>query len=139
MQTPLPLADPARIIWLKRLPREGFRQLVSLCDVLLDPTHFGGGHTSYEAFCYGVPVVTLPSPYLRGRLTLSMLQQMGLEAELAVDSVARYIERAVELASDRTGRQCLSEQLKQRCGSLFDSERAVRSLTEALRSATNPI
>jgi predicted O-linked N-acetylglucosamine transferase (SPINDLY family) len=120
-----------RVLWLKRVPREPFRQLVTLCDVMLDPTQFGGGHTSYEAFAYGVPVVTWPSPYLRGRLTLSQLRQMGLESELAVDSVRTYVDRAVELANDRSQRQRLSRELSDRSRVLFDPAPAVQAVTEA--------
>ena len=127
------LGDGAnRVLWLNRLPREQFRQLITLCDVLLDPTHFGGGHTSYEAFAFGVPVVTLPSPYLRGRLTLSQLRQMDLERELAVSSVPEYIERAVQIANDSALRARLSRELIERSGRLFDSAPAVAAVTEAL-------
>jgi protein O-GlcNAc transferase len=36
-----------RIILLPRLDRQQFLALCVLCDVLLDPIHFGGGNTSY--------------------------------------------------------------------------------------------
>ena len=120
-----------RVLWLKRVPRERFRQLVILCDVMLDPTQFGGGHTSYEAFAYGVPVITWPSPYLRGRLTLSQLRQMGLEEELAVDSVQAYVDRAVELANDKVARGKLSRELVDRSRVLFDPTPAVAAVTAA--------
>jgi predicted O-linked N-acetylglucosamine transferase (SPINDLY family) len=124
--------DAGRILWLKRLPRESFRQLITLCDVMLDPTQFGGGHTSYECFAYGVPVVTLPSPYLRGRLTLSQLRQMDLEAELAVDSVEAYVHRAVTLANDKGQRASLSRELVERSRVLFDPVPAAKAVAEAL-------
>ncbi len=123
-----------RILWLKRFPREPFRQLVTLCDVMLDPTQFGGGHTSYEAFAYGVPVVTLPSSYLRGRLTLSQLRQMDLESELVVDSVEAYVDRAVQLANDRDRRGRLSRALIERCHALFELDRPVQAVTQAFQS-----
>lgn len=122
----------SRILWLKRLPREQFRQLVTLCDVLLDPTQFGGGHTSYEAFAFGVPVVTLPSPYLRGRLTLTQLRQMDLEQELAVNSIPAYVGRAVQLANDPTERQWLARKLIERSQRLFDPGPAVEAVSAAL-------
>jgi predicted O-linked N-acetylglucosamine transferase (SPINDLY family) len=123
---------PTPLVWLKRFPREQFRQLVTLCDVMLDPTEFGGGHTSYEAFAYGVPVVTLPSQYLRGRLTLSQLRQMDLDAELAVSSIDEYVTRAVTLANDHPARARLSSALIDRSRVLFDPESAVAAVSEAL-------
>lgn len=126
------LGDNAgRVLWLKRFPRESFRQLVTLCDVMLDPTQFGGGHTSYECFAYGVPVVTLPSPYLRGRLTLSQLRQMGLEPELAVDSTAAYVDRVVMLANDKDQRARLSRELIERSRVLFDPAPPIKAVSEA--------
>lgn len=121
----------SRILWLKRLPREQFRQLLTLCDVLLDPTHFGGGHTSYEAFAFGVPVVTLPSAYLRGRLTLAQLRQLDLEDELAVTSIPAYVDRAVQIANDPSQRQRLARELVERSQRLFDPGPAVAAVSAA--------
>jgi predicted O-linked N-acetylglucosamine transferase (SPINDLY family) len=123
-----------RVVWLARGPRDRFRQLLPLFDVLLDPLHFGGGHTSYEAFAYGVPVVTLPARYLRGRLTLAMLRQMGLEQELAVKTIGEYVERAVRLANDRAERKRLSGAILAQCGELFAAERAAQAVSKAFES-----
>lgn len=121
-----------RIQWLPRLPRERFRQLVSTCDVMLDPLHFGGGHTSYEAFASGVPAVTLPADYLRGRLTLAMLQQIGL-TELAVDNPDDYVQTAVRIGTDADVRQRYREEILAGRSELFDDARARDAFYDALR------
>src|SRR5262249_45536305 len=61
-----------RVRWLPRLSRPDYIRLLAASDVMLDPIHFGGGNTSYEAFAMGLPVVTWPSAFLRGRLTATM-------------------------------------------------------------------
>src|SRR5262249_46786856 len=66
-----------RVHWLPPLPREEFLSLLMACDVLLDPYPFGGGNSSYEALALGVPLVTLPAPLLRGRLTFGLYRKMG--------------------------------------------------------------
>src|SRR5207249_1751460 len=50
-----------RVRFLDRMSYHDFLALTSCCDVMLDPLHFGGGNTSFEAFAFGVPVITLPS------------------------------------------------------------------------------
>ena len=63
--------------------------------------------------------------------TLSQLRQMGLEAELAVASAQAYVDRAVELANDKTARARLSQELEDRSRVLFDPAPAVQAMTEA--------
>lgn len=122
-----------RVIWMPRLPRDRFRQLVSTCDVFLDPPHFGGGHTSYEAFACGVPVVTWPSDYLRGRLTLAMLQQMG-STELAARNADEYITTAVRLGTDSDQRRIVRQEILAARGELFDDRRALDAFFSAIIS-----
>ncbi len=38
-----------RIVFVPRQSRVGFQNLILCSDVLLDPIHFGGGNTTYEA------------------------------------------------------------------------------------------
>jgi predicted O-linked N-acetylglucosamine transferase (SPINDLY family) len=78
-------------------------------DVSLDPLHFGGGNTTYEALAVGTPVVTLPGPYLRSRISRALYQKMagndssgGGQLEKTPAPVAAsaedYVGLAVELA-----------------------------------------
>lgn len=120
-----------RVTWLPRLARDEFRQLVSTCDVLLDPPHFGGGHTSYESFACGVPVVTLPSRFLRGRLTLAMLQQMGVEELVAADANS-YVEIALRVGMDASPRSSIRRHLLQRNAELFEDRAALTAFESAL-------
>src|SRR5207244_780770 len=56
-----------RIRFVPKLNPPEFLSLMAQADVLLDPLHFGGGNTSYEGLALGVPIVTMPSRFLRGR------------------------------------------------------------------------
>jgi predicted O-linked N-acetylglucosamine transferase (SPINDLY family) len=123
-----------RVVWLDRMDRDAFLAVTSLCDVMLDPTHFCGGNTSYEAFAFGVPVVTLPSPLLRGRLTYAMYRKMGLDACVAT-SIADYIERAVGVATDRDRREAVRRDLRDRAAVLYENRSAVTDFGVFLRAA----
>ncbi|MBL8835432.1 MAG: tetratricopeptide repeat protein, partial [Alphaproteobacteria bacterium] len=58
-----------RVIWVDRMPQNRFFALLELCDAVLDTPHFNGGTSSLQAFSLGVPIVTLPARFLRGRFT----------------------------------------------------------------------
>ena len=70
------------------LSRDEFRGLTSLCDVLLAPFPFGAGDSSLEGFALNLPTVTLPTGYLKGRLTYAMYKLMSID-----DCIAQRSER----------------------------------------------
>ena len=60
-------------------PRLGYADylcVMLLADVMLDPLHFGGGKTSLDALSLGVPIVTLPGKFMRGRATFGCYRKM---------------------------------------------------------------
>lgn len=89
----------AHIRFLPPQPRDRFLDLLAVADVMLDPIHFGGGNTSYEVIAQGVPIVALPSSFLRGRLTYALYRQMGL-LDLMAEDAAGYARLAVALGTD---------------------------------------
>ena len=68
-------------------------------DIALDTFPYTGGVTTCEALYMGVPVVSLYDANHGTRFGLSILSNVGL-AELAVDTYADYVKRAVMLAND---------------------------------------
>lgn len=99
-----------RIRWLPRQAYDDYLQLMLLSDVMLDPMHFGGGKTTLDALSLGVPIVTLPGKFMRGRATLACYRQMGMSDCIAANASA-YIRIATELANDVTRRSWLSESI----------------------------
>ncbi len=71
------LAD--RIHFLPALPHADYLRLLELSDVMLDPIHFGGGNSSYEALAVGTPIVTMPGRFLRSRITYGLYQTMRID------------------------------------------------------------
>ena len=85
-------------------PRLGFDDFLSLnaaADVLLDTLEWSGGKTTLEALSCGLPVVTCPGRFMRGRHAYAMLTRMGLTETIA-DTNAEYCRIAVRLASGMT-------------------------------------
>jgi uncharacterized protein (TIGR03032 family) len=124
-----------RVRFLPAQPRDDFLALLMTADVLLDPLHFGGGNTSYEALAVGTPIVTWPSPFLRGRITAALYAKMKF-TELIVDSADDYIRCAVQLGTQRDFRQQTGQRICETSGVLFEDADEVRVLESFLWSLT---
>jgi predicted O-linked N-acetylglucosamine transferase (SPINDLY family) len=127
--------DVADRVWL--LPAQqhhDYLSLAALCDVALDPLHFGGGNTTYEALAFGVPVVTLPSAFLRGRITGALYQQMGYTECIASDATD-YADKAVRLGTDREYRASVRDRINQASPVLFENRAGVGELEAFLQEA----
>jgi predicted O-linked N-acetylglucosamine transferase (SPINDLY family) len=124
----------SRVRFLSRQTPDDFLRLSSRMDVMLDPLHFSGGRTSYEALAMGVPVVTLPSQLLRGRITLGVYRAMGFDDCIA-DSKEQYVELALRLAGDRDYRQAVCDKIQAGCGRFFDDRSAIREFEQFLLRA----
>lgn len=124
----------SRIRFLPTMPHAEFLQLLSLGDVMLDTFPFGGGNTTYEALALGLPVVTLPSSFLRGRLGLAMLRRMEMEQELVATSPAQFVELAVRLGGDQPFNQRVREAIRQSSGVLYENEEDTLVFEEMLHA-----
>jgi len=116
-----------RVHYAPTMLESDFYELLESADAVLDPLHFGGGNSSYEAFGIGVPVVTMPGPFMRGRVTLGCYRQMGIDDLVAADP-AEYVALAVRLANDATFREEMRAKVRQHSGALFDDVGAVREI-----------
>jgi predicted O-linked N-acetylglucosamine transferase (SPINDLY family) len=116
-----------RIRFLPRLSGGDFLQLLATADVILDPFHWSGGNTSYEAFAVGTPIVTLPGDFMRGRVTFACYKQMGV-MDCVATSEAEYVKLAIRLGTDRTFRKEVREAILSRNRVLFEDIEVVREL-----------
>lgn len=117
--------------FLPRMESAYFRRVLAAADVVLDTVHWSGGNTSIDAFAAGVPVVTLPGRFMRGRQTAGMLELMGMP-ELIAKSPEDYVRIAVEVARDRDRNAQLRRAIAERRGVLFDQPAPVAAFAEAL-------
>ncbi|HMP07391.1 MAG TPA: TIGR03032 family protein [Lacipirellulaceae bacterium] len=127
-----------RMAWLKPLPNDDFLQLLALCDASLDPLHFGGGNTSYEALAVGTPVVTLPGSYLRSRISRALYAKMADGASFSetpapiATGPAHFVELAIELAHAGPRRRATRDWLADRGPRLFEDEAEVDDFAQAI-------
>jgi len=125
-----------RIRFVPRMPQTQFQQLLSVVDVVLDPLHFGGGNSSYEAFSVGAPVVTLPGTMLRSRITYALYRAMGIAEGVAQD-IGDYVARAVRLGTDHSWRNHVRAQILAESHRLYETREGIKDL-ECFLSSTSP-
>jgi predicted O-linked N-acetylglucosamine transferase (SPINDLY family) len=122
------LPEGAGRIWL--LPYQAphdYLSLIALADVSLDTLHFGGANTAYDALAAGVPIVTLPTPFERGRYTYALYHRMEL-LDCIAGSPAAYIDLALKLGTDPAYRAEISARIRAACPVLFEDMAPVREL-----------
>ncbi len=129
--------DPARLLFAARTPgRAEHYARFSLADVFLDTSPYNAHTTAAESLGLAVPLVTLKGATFAGRVAASLLEACGV-AELAVNTMAEYEHRAIELARNPEQLGRLKERLRSASSqaALFDPVRYCRSLETALRTA----
>jgi len=127
-----------RVRFIPRLSAREYLDLLERSDVLLDSFPFGGGNTHYEAFSVGLPVVTWPSEFMRGRVGHALCRKMGIPY-LVVDSAESYARRAVEIASSPSVRDRLREEILARNDRIYEDMESVRELERFLRDAVRRV
>ncbi|HEY9838964.1 MAG: tetratricopeptide repeat protein [Candidatus Sericytochromatia bacterium] len=134
---PLMQSRLERVHFLPRLIRPDFLALLARADVILDPFHFCGGNSTYEALAAGTPVVTLPGDFLRGRITYALYQRMGLDGAIA-GNPDEFVEIALKLAQDRAFNQEFRAAIHARRGSLYSNHKAISELAGLLLEKGSP-
>lgn len=116
-----------RILFMNPLPYADYIKMLQLADVVLDTPHFSGGSSSVEALAVGAPVVTIPSAYLKGRLTAAWYQRIGV-TDCIADDEEEYVALAVRLAHDSAFRETVCRRIRATNHLLFDDHQTVSEL-----------
>lgn len=122
-----------RLVLLGTRPHESFLQINALCDAMLDSLYWSGGNTTLDALSCGLPVVTLPGEFMRGRQSMAILKQIGLD-ELVASDIDDYISIATRLVNDVAFRIRLRESILRRIDSVFGQSQGIKTLQMFLAS-----
>jgi predicted O-linked N-acetylglucosamine transferase (SPINDLY family) len=115
-----------KAIWTPSMTASDFLGLLRLADMSLDTPGWNGGNTTIQALSNGIPVVTLPGEFMRGRHSLAFMKQCGADGLIA-DSPERYSDLAV---NHEEARAALS---KANPEALFNDAKPVAGLDAVLR------
>jgi CRISPR-associated protein Csy1 len=106
----------------------------ALCDAMIDTLHWSGGNTSLDAIACGLPVVTLPGRFMRGRQSAGMLRLVELP-ELIAAGEDDYVRIAVELAGDPERREFIRRAMRERADRIFEDRAPLAALRDFLQAS----
>ncbi len=118
-----------RIKILPPLSPPKYHELLQVSDVQLDPFPFSGANSTYDAFSFSLPVVTLEGNFQRSRFTSACYRAMDLEDWVAT-SPEDYVERAVRWGQERDLREENRRVLHERTPILFEDAETIREWEE---------
>jgi CRISPR-associated protein Csy1 len=121
------LALRERALMLPQVGHDDYLRINRLCDAMLDTLHWSGGNTSLDALACGLPVVTLPGDFMRGRQSAGMLGLLGVN-ELVARDRDDYFAIAARLIRDPAWRRELAARIRAAESKLFDTQGATRTL-----------
>ncbi|MBK8322177.1 MAG: tetratricopeptide repeat protein [Betaproteobacteria bacterium] len=127
----------ARAVFLGRAGHADYLRVNALADVMLDTLHWSGGNTSLDAIAMGLPVVTLPGAFMRGRQSAGMLGLAGVPELIAKDA-EDYVRLAVRLGTDAPWRAEVRARLAAGAPRLFDDPAPVEALARLLEGLARP-
>eukprot|EP00457_Paulinella_chromatophora_P001928 gb/GEZN01001931.1/.p1 GENE.gb/GEZN01001931.1/~~gb/GEZN01001931.1/.p1 ORF type:complete len:758 (-),score=109.09 gb/GEZN01001931.1/:364-2637(-) len=125
-----------RIVFAKRLPKPQHLARHKLADLFLDTFYYGAHTTASDALWAGLPVLTSPGATFSSRVSGSLLKAAGMD-ELIVDGPEKYIEKAVELATNPTKLKEVKDKLlanRPPVKPLFDTPQFVKDLEAAFEA-----
>ena len=125
------LSARERVVVLPALPHDDYLRVNLACDAMLDTLHWSGGNTTIDALACGLPVVTMPGAYMRGRQSAAMLRIVGADALVARDE-SDYIAIAARVVRDAAWRSAMGQAIRDHRGALFDRDEPVRAFADLL-------
>lgn len=126
--------DPARLVFMAKLPHAQYLARYALADLFLDTHPYNAHTTASDALWAGCPVLTCPGATFAARVAGSLNHHLGLHAMNVADD-ATFIARATALGNDPAALTQLRTQLAQaRAGSgLFDMAGFAADLSRMLQ------
>jgi len=126
-----------RVRVLPQVAHDDYLRINLACDAMLDTLHWSGGNTSLDALACGLPIVTLPGAYMRGRQSAGMLELMGVSELIARDRTD-YLAIARRLVADVAWRHELAARIRGGHGQLFYAHGAIESLQILFHTGVAP-
>jgi len=118
--------------WFAECSRLDYLRINLACDVMVDSLHWSGGNATLDALHCGLPVVTCPGSYMRGRQSAAMLQALDC-AGLIAQTPLQLAEIAVAIAHDASRRAPLKQKIAANLPRLTASDAPLQALDRALR------
>jgi predicted O-linked N-acetylglucosamine transferase (SPINDLY family) len=128
------LKAAAHCIMLNRQSPDDYLNLNLLMDVFLDNLPWSGNNTSLAAVDCALPIVTLPTDYMRGRHASGILKMMGVEETIA-GTPQEYIDIAVRLGTDPDWNRRIRKRIEINRDHIYEDRNCVQYLEHFYKEA----
>ncbi|MGE6334364.1 tetratricopeptide repeat protein [Stenotrophomonas sp. NPDC077659] len=127
--------DPARLVFMAKLPHPQYLARYALADLFLDTHPYNAHTTASDALWAGCPVLTCPGETFAARVAGSLNHHLGLDA-MNVDDDAAFIALASTLGNDPAALATLRAGLAQARGGsgVFDMTGFAADLSALLQA-----
>lgn len=121
--------DRERLHLVGHLPPDAQADRAASCDLFLDAFRYQAGATALASVAAGLPILSRRGATPLARLSVGVNQFLGLDTLVCRDT-AHYIDRAVELGTDRIRLASLKDQMHQAAARmrLFDPRRSAEGV-----------
>lgn len=113
-----------RVRFFPALPQDQYFRLFSLATMILDSPVYAGGLTSFDAFAFGIPEVTLSGPLHIQNFATGIYRRMGL-GDLPCATPQEYIDLAVKLGTEPDFRESVRVLITERSHEIFEEQGVV--------------
>jgi protein O-GlcNAc transferase len=127
------LAAEKHVMFLPRMTGEAFDALTQKMDVLVDSPGWSGGNTTLTAIEAGMPMVTLPGAFMRGRHSYAMFRMMDMPSAIAAHT-EDFVAKLVALGRDAEARNAMRQDLQARKSALYDDRSLISALDDFLKA-----
>lgn len=114
-------------VFLAGMELSRFTAASRVCDAMLDSIEWSGGNTTLESLAQDLPVVTVETALMRGRVSGGMLRMMGMPDTVA-GSVDAYVALAVRLAREPEFRAALKARVARDKHRLYRDRASIAAL-----------
>jgi protein O-GlcNAc transferase len=101
-----------------------FQGTLQASNVVIDPFHFGIGTTAAVTAAVGVPYVTLPGEFARGRVGQYFAKMLNVAERCVASDLDDYVKKAVSIANDSDLRAQLSKTIISNNDCLYENHTA---------------
>ncbi|MGV8961202.1 MAG: tetratricopeptide repeat protein [Stenotrophomonas sp.] len=126
--------DPARLVFMNKLPHAEYLARYRHADLFLDTHPYNAHTTASDALWAGCPVLTTPGETFAARVAGSLNHHLGLD-EMNVADDGAFIDTAIRLGNDRAALQQLRGRLstQRQASGLFDMDGFAQDFAEVLK------
>ncbi|MEY3729932.1 MAG: hypothetical protein RLZZ57_688 [Pseudomonadota bacterium] len=127
------LSAERHVLFLPRMSGEAFDALTRKMDVLVDSLGWSGGNTTLGAIEAGVPLITCPGAFMRGRHSYAMFRMMDMPSAIAANT-DDFVEKLITLGRNAEARHAMRQELHGRKAALYEDRSLIAALDGFLKA-----